>query len=68
MVHLSHSGPAEETRNRFRLRRPSQHAGYELRIGDWRVFYRIQEGLVEVLMVGEKRGNRLVIGGEEFNL
>jgi hypothetical protein len=29
---LSEQDPTEETRNRFRLRRISQHADYELRI------------------------------------
>ena len=36
---LGESDATQETRNRFRLRRPSRFADYELRIGDWRVFY-----------------------------
>jgi hypothetical protein len=46
---------------------------WELRFGPdnrFRVFYRVQgEALrVDVLAIGEKRGNRLFIGGEEFEL
>lgn len=58
----------EETRNRFRLRRLSQHADYELRIEAWRVFYRVMEEVVIVELIGRKRGNVLLIGGKEFKL
>ena len=67
-LHLQENDPAEESRNKFRLRRPSGHADYELRLGDVRVFYRIREETVEVVLIGEKRGNRLLIGSEEFEL
>jgi mRNA-degrading endonuclease RelE of RelBE toxin-antitoxin system len=68
LLHLQENDPAQETRNKFRLRRPSPHAEYELRLGDLRVFYRIRDKTVEVVLIGEKRGNRVVIGGEEFEI
>jgi len=43
---LGESEATEETRHRFRLRRPSAVADYELRVGDWRVFYRVVEEVV----------------------
>jgi hypothetical protein len=39
-----------------------------LRLGDVGVFYRIREEAVEVVLIGEKRGNRLLIRSEEFEL
>jgi mRNA-degrading endonuclease RelE of RelBE toxin-antitoxin system len=67
-VHLQENDPTEESRNKFRLRRASPHAEYELRLGDFRVFYRVRDEIVEVVLIGEKRGNRLLIGGEEFEI
>jgi hypothetical protein len=58
----------EETRNRFRLRRISEHADYELRIDPWRVFYRVETQTVTVELIGQKKGNVLLIGGKEFKL
>ncbi|HZD57777.1 MAG TPA: hypothetical protein VE136_13675 [Anaerolineales bacterium] len=66
--------PNVETRNRKPLRRPaSLSAEWELRLGPgnrFRVFYEIDlEGAkVLILAIGEKKGNRLYIGGEEINL
>jgi len=37
-------------------------------LGDIRVYYRVRDEVVEVLLIGEKRGNRLMIGGKEFDL
>jgi mRNA-degrading endonuclease RelE of RelBE toxin-antitoxin system len=67
-VHLQENDPTEETPNKFRLRRPSAHADYELRLDDVRVFYRVRDELVEVVLIGKKRGDRLLIGGEEFEI
>jgi hypothetical protein len=39
-----------------------------LRLGDLRVFYRVRDEIVEVVLIGHKRGNRLIIGGMEFEL
>ena len=58
----------EETRNRFRLRRVSPHADFELRVEPWRVFYRVQEERVVVELIGRKKGDVLVIEGKEFEL
>jgi len=52
--------------NRHRLRRPSPIADYELRIGDWRVFYRVVEDVVQVVLIGQKRGNALIIDRKRF--
>ena len=67
-THLEENDPRQESRNKFRLRRASPHAEYELRIGSWRVFYRVIGERVEVLLIGEKKGNALWIDGKEFEL
>jgi mRNA-degrading endonuclease RelE of RelBE toxin-antitoxin system len=66
--HLADSDPFQATRNKFPLRRPSAHAEFELRIDTWRLFYRRHADAVEVVLIGEKRGNKLFIEGEEFTL
>ena len=58
----------EETRNRFRLRRLSPHADFELRVEPWRIFYRVQEERVIVELIGRKKGGVLLIEGEECEL
>lgn len=66
--------PDVETRNRKPLRRATTiGARREIRFGptnQFRVFYRVNPYLREVyiLAIGEKRGNRLFIGGEEIEL
>ena len=65
---LSEQDPTEETRNRFRLRRVSEFADYELRIDPWRVFYRVRDKTVTVELIGQKKGNILLIAGKEFKL
>jgi mRNA-degrading endonuclease RelE of RelBE toxin-antitoxin system len=67
-THLVKAGPDQTTRNKFRLRRVSPYADYELRLGAWRVFYRILPDGVVVTLVGEKRGNALIVEGEEIAL
>jgi len=44
-------------------------AGYELRLGDLRVFYKVEEEDSEILIVivGRKVGNTLVVEGREFH-
>ncbi len=67
--HLVHAQPTEASRNKFRLRRESHWADFELRLGDLRVFYRVDESsLVTIALIGVKRGNALVVEGEEFEL
>ena len=58
----------QENRNRFRLRRLSIHADYELRIEPWRVFYRVDNDDVIVELIGRKTGNILLIDGKVFEL
>jgi mRNA-degrading endonuclease RelE of RelBE toxin-antitoxin system len=65
---LLEQDPREEIRNRFRLRRISEHADYELRIEPWRVFYRVQDKTVTIELIGRKKGNVLLIEGKEFEL
>jgi hypothetical protein len=65
---LAESDPTQRSRNKFRLRRASEHAEYELRLEPWRVFYSVRESLVEVALIGEKRDNKVLISGEEFVL
>jgi mRNA-degrading endonuclease RelE of RelBE toxin-antitoxin system len=67
-AHLVLEDPAKTTRNKFRLRRASEHADYELRVDDWRIFYRIEGAIAVVTLLGEKRGNRLIVEGEELEL
>ena len=66
--HLAEADPLQTSRNKFRLRRPSEYAELELRVDPWRVFYRVREGRVEVVLIGEKVGGKLIIEGEEFIL
>ena len=65
---LAESDATQQTRNRFRLRRPSQFADYELRIRDWRVFYRVMGDAVQVALIGRKHGNALIIDRKRFVL
>lgn len=66
--------PQTEVRNRKPLLRPSVFGtAWELRFGPdnrFRVFYRTEPDLhqVHILAIGVKRGNRLFIGGKEFEL
>jgi mRNA-degrading endonuclease RelE of RelBE toxin-antitoxin system len=67
-VLLTH-GPTKETRNLKRLR-PNDLAEWELRVGAFRVFYDVvaDDEIVKVVTVGWKRGNNLLIHGEEYAL
>ncbi|MCX7046653.1 MAG: type II toxin-antitoxin system RelE/ParE family toxin [Candidatus Sumerlaeota bacterium] len=73
--HLSHQ-PVIETRNRKPLR-PNPLASWELRIGSVRVFYDVvseassefgEPSLVQILAIGQKNGNKLLIAGKEVSL
>ena len=67
-THLMEGDPTEPARNQFRLRRSSPFADYELRVGDWRVFYRVQQDEVVVTLIGRRRGSILIVEGEELHL
>ncbi len=66
--------PDVVTRNRKPLRQPATiQAEWEIRFGPnnrFRVFYQIEADarVVQILAIGEKRGDRLQIGGEEIIL
>lgn len=61
--------PNIATRNRKRLR-PNRLAEWELRVGKYRIFYDVDEedGLVRIVAIGYKEGNRLFILDEEYEL
>ena len=61
--------PTEETKHRKKLR-PNKLANWELRVGDYRVYYEVLEDdqIVEIVAVGRKDHNALRIGGEEVEL
>jgi mRNA-degrading endonuclease RelE of RelBE toxin-antitoxin system len=51
------------------MMRPNPLGGWELRIGDLRVYYDVQhdpEPIVFINAVGRKSGNRIIIGNEAF--
>ncbi len=66
--------PGVETRNRKPLTRPVEFgADWEIRFGPknrFRVFYAINqaEQEVDIIAIGEKRGNKVFIGREEMEL
>jgi len=67
--HLVLASPTQVTQNKFRLERVSTWADFELRLRNLRVFYRVDEtGLVTITLIGVKKGNVLLIEGEEFQL
>ena len=49
--------------------RPNPFAAFELRIGDFRMLYNVDEGIagVTILLVGLKVGDKLIVEGEEFH-
>lgn len=60
--------PLAETKN-LKTLRPNPVAQRELRLfGKYRVLFSIDEKnqLVTIILIGEKRGNRLLVLGEEF--
>lgn len=65
--------PTLETRHRKRMR-PNPIAPWELRVGDLRVYYDVKASderdapEVQVLAVGRKDRNRVLIAGEEIDL
>lgn len=57
------------TRNRKPLR-PNSTATWELRIGDFRVLYNMDQGIqiVSIERIGQKSGNKLLFQGQETSL
>jgi len=68
LASLGEDDATVEALNRFRLRRPSEFVDFELRVDDLRVFYRVAGQRVEVVLIGRKKGNHLVIDGKRFTL
>jgi len=58
--------PATTTKAIKRLR-PNPLAEFELRAGQVRALYNVEESEVVVLLVGRKVGNKLIVEGEEFH-
>jgi len=60
---------SQASRNRKRLR-PNQLAEWELRIGDFRIFYDVdaENALVKIHAIGYKEGSKLFVHGEEYEL
>ncbi len=67
-LHLAHQ-PDLPTQHRKKLQ-DNPLAPWELRVGDYRVFYDVspKSGTVIIVAVGLKDHNRLWIGGEEIDL
>jgi mRNA-degrading endonuclease RelE of RelBE toxin-antitoxin system len=65
-VHLSYQ-PTLGSRKIITMR-PNPVAGWELRLGDYRILYDVDDSArgVTIQAIGEKRGNRLLIRGQEF--
>ena len=62
--------PTVITRNRKPMR-PNPLAAWELRVGNFRVYYRVfvePDRMVEIAAVGVKRGDEIWIGGERVDL
>ncbi|MDJ0621266.1 MAG: type II toxin-antitoxin system RelE/ParE family toxin [Calothrix sp. MO_192.B10] len=62
--------PTLETKNR-KLMRPNPLAPWELRIGDLRVYYDVEEeseAVVYINAIGVKERNQVYIGGEIYEL
>ncbi len=66
--------PNVQTKNRKQLRQPAPFgAGWEIRFGPdnrFRVLYDIDEEhhVVQIIAIGVKEVNRLIVGGEEVSL
>lgn len=58
--------PTSPTKAIQRLR-PNPLAEFELRAGDLRALYNVEEDEVIILIVGQKIGNKLIVEGEEFH-
>lgn len=47
--------------------RPNPLAEFELRVGDLRALYNVEDSDVVLVAVGRKVGNRLIVEGKEFH-
>ena len=60
--------PERPTINRKQMKPNKLDLRWELRIGKFRVFYRVDGKDVIISLVGEKRGNEVYIGKEKLEL
>jgi len=69
---LIQANPRGETRNKFGLDPAPDCADYELRVGNLRVLYRVEEEAdtirVIIAIIGRKDRNKLIVEGEVFEL
>ena len=65
-VHLGHE--PKIAMRRLKAMRPNPVAEWELRIGDYRVLYDVddEKRTVTIQLVGRKRGDRLIVRGREY--
>lgn len=65
---LAHEPNVKTTKRKHLF--PNDLAEWELRVGDFRVFYDVDEtnGLVKIEAIGRKIRERLMIRGQEFKL
>ena len=65
-LHLRHEPTVQS--HRIKAMRPNPVAEWELRLGDFRVLYDVDESTrhVTIQVVGEKRGNQLIVQGKEY--
>ena len=73
MILIHQRPPAHQPDQPIGHRKPLEDntiAPWELRVGDFRVFYDVSRGdhVVVIVAIGQKSHNRLRIGGEEFEL
>ena len=59
----------ESSRNR-KQPRPNRLSEWELRVGDFRVFYNVygERTIVRIEAIGRKQGGKLFVHGEEYEL
>lgn len=69
-VQLVESDPEEETWHKGRLKTPVAAATHKVDIEKWRAFYLVERTASSVMsivvLIGEKRGNKLFVKGKEF--
>jgi len=56
------------SKNRYPLRRASEGASFEFRVGELRVFHRVVGNEVRIVLIGRKKGNQLFVDGKRFTL
>ena len=47
--------------------RPNPIAEFELRVGNLRVLYNVEGEIVQLVIVGRKVGNKLIVDGDDYH-